>query len=65
MERDMTKERLCHRIKRVENRLNDLNEKQLSEHGQWSKGYWTGVLTILKDWLDELEECSDGHHISN
>ena len=52
----MTKERLRHRIKRADERLKDLKEKQLSEHGHWAQGYWTGVITILEDWLDELED---------
>ena len=54
----MTKERLEHQIKRTKNKIKELENEQenLSKHGYWSIGYWKGRLSVLEDWLDELEE---------
>lgn len=53
----MTKERLEHRIERTKKKIKELEirENHLSKHGQWSLGYWKGILTILEEWLDELK----------
>lgn len=54
----MTKERLEHQIKRTKNQIKELEDKQerLSKHGYWDLGYWKGRLTVLEDWLDDIEE---------
>jgi hypothetical protein len=54
----MTKERLECQIKRTKDRIKELedNQKNLSRHGYWSLGYFKGRLTVLEDWLDDLEE---------
>ena len=60
----MSQQRLRHRIKRADQRIIDLtskkNEGRLNEYGHWSLGYWIGVVTVLEDWLDELDGKCDG-----
>lgn len=55
-----TKERLQHQIDRANERIArlEINQEDLSEHGFWSLGYWKGRLSILEEWLDEVEELS-------
>ena len=54
----MTEERIKHRIKRHEAKLQRLEAigENLSPAGHWSKGYEDGVLTILYDWLDDIRD---------
>jgi hypothetical protein len=54
----MTKERLKRKIIRAKNQIKELEDKQdnLSKHGYWSLGYLKGRLTVLEDWLDDLED---------
>lgn len=56
------KERIKRQIKRCQERLDTLKscETHLSKYGYWDMGYFQGRLSILKDWLDELEENDDG-----
>lgn len=57
----MTKEKLRRRIERADKHIADLkeNRRALSIHGHWSLGYWLGVITILEDWLDDIEGSED------
>lgn len=55
----VTKERLKRQVDICKERLNDLKsrEEHLSKHGYWDIGYFQGKLSVLEDWLDEMEEC--------
>lgn len=54
----ITKERLQRQIYKCKERLKDLKdrEERLSKHGYWDIGYFQGKLSVLEDWLDEMEE---------
>jgi hypothetical protein len=54
----VTKERLQRQIYKCKEKLNDLKsrEEHLSKHGHWDMGYFQGKLSVLEDWLDEIEE---------
>ena len=54
----VTKERLERQIYRCKKRLKDLKDREehLSKHGYWDIGYFQGRLSVLEDWLDEMEE---------
>lgn len=57
----MTKARLEHRIERTKRKIDALEsiEDRLSEHGKWSLGYWKGILSVLEEWLDDLNEMEE------
>ena len=59
----MTEERIRHRIKRHEKKLKRLEviRNDLSKEGYWEKGYEEGILSVLYELLDEIEERSDNH----
>ena len=52
----MTEERLKRMIQRAEEQLKDLKEREehLSKHGYWDIGYFTGRISALEEWLDEI-----------
>lgn len=54
----MTKETLKRSIKRAKQKLTALEERKehFSVHGYWDIGYLKGQISILEDWLDEIEE---------
>lgn len=54
----VTKERLERQIYICKKRLNDLKDREehLSKHGYWDIGYFQGKLSVLEDWLDEMEK---------
>lgn len=54
----MKKETLQRKIKRAKEKLTALQEREdhLSKHGYWDMGYWQGAISVLEDWLDEIEE---------
>ena len=53
-----TKEMLKRQIQYAESHIKTLEERKeiLSEHGYWDLGYWKGRLTVLEDWLDDLNK---------
>lgn len=55
-----TKERLQHQIDKANESIAklEMNREDLNEHGFWALGYWKGRLSILEEWLDEVEESS-------
>ena len=54
----MTEKRIRHRIERHEKKLKRLEAigSNLSKAGCWSKGYEDGVLSVLYELLDEIED---------
>ena len=54
----ITKERLQRQIYKCKEKLNALKsrEEHLSKHGHWDMGYFQGKLSVIEDWLDEIEE---------
>lgn len=54
----MEKEILQRKINNAKKRLVELEEREehLSKHGYWDMGYFKGKLSVLEDWLDELNE---------
>lgn len=56
----MNKHQLLRQIERLKKRISDYEEKEaegkLSSHGYWSLGYFKGKLSVMEDWLDEIEE---------
>ena len=62
-----TKEKLQHQIDRANESIArlEMNREDLSEHGFQSLGYWKGRLSILEDWLDEVEELSLDDRVQN
>ena len=54
----ITKERLQRSINRAKQQLEQLQEREehLSKWGYEEMGYYKGRLSVLEDWLDELEE---------
>jgi hypothetical protein len=56
----MNKHRLRRQIDRIKKKMSDLEEKEaegrLSNHGYWLLGYFKGKLSVMEDWLDEIEE---------
>lgn len=54
----ITKERLQRSIKRAKEHLEQLQEREehLSKWGYEEMGYYKGRLSVLEDWLDEMEE---------
>lgn len=52
------KEKIKRQIKRCQEKLDDLQSREecLSKYGYWDMGYFQGRISVLKDWLDELEE---------
>ena len=54
----MTEERLKRMIQRAEEKLKDLKEREehLSKHGHWDIGYFTGRISVLEEWLDEISK---------
>ena len=59
----MTEERIRHRIKRHEKKLKRLEviRNDLSKEVYWEKGYEEGILSVLYELLDEIEERSNNH----
>ena len=57
----ITKERLQRSINRAKQQLEQLQEREehLSKWGYEEMGYYKGRLSVLEDWLDELEEEED------
>lgn len=51
-----TREMLERHIARAKRRIEELenNKELLSKAGHWDLGWWKGRLTVLEDWLDEL-----------
>ena len=54
----ITKERLQRSINRAKQQLEKLQEREehLSKWGYEEMGYYKGRLSVLEDWLDEMEE---------
>lgn len=54
----ITKERLQRSINRAKQQLEQLQEREehLSKWGYEEMGYYKGRLSVLEDWLDEMEE---------
>jgi len=54
----MKKEILQRKINNTKKKLMELEEREehLSKHGYWDMGYFKGKLSVLEDWLDELNE---------
>ena len=52
------KERLKRRILHAEYNIKILKDREehLSKYGYWDLGYWKGRLSVLQDWLDEVNE---------
>lgn len=59
----MTEERISHRITRHEKKLQRLEAigNNLSKAGHREKGYEEGVLSVLYELLDEIEERKVNH----
>jgi hypothetical protein len=55
------KNKIKRQIRRNEIRIEDYENRKenLSEHGHWGLGYYTGVNSTLEKILDDLEELNE------
>lgn len=54
----MNEKYLKRQIERLKLQIQDLEERKekLSVHGYWDLGYYRGKLTVMEDWLDNIQE---------
>lgn len=57
----MDERRLKRRIERTKQQIEkyEADKENLSQHGNWSLGYYKGKLAVLEEWLDSLQVSKD------